>query len=72
MYEAWFLVRLVQPKLILDLARSIDGVGHYIGRRHALRFVSKNDQFVGVRIILRVCRKRLGLYLAEGIVASGL
>ena len=69
-YEAWFLIRLVQPKLILHLARSIDGVSHYIGRCQTLRFVPKHDQLIGVGIVFRVCRKRFGLDLAEGIVAS--
>ena len=69
-YEAWFLIRLVQPKLILHLARSIDGVSHYIGRCQTLRFVPKHDQLVRVGIVFWVCRERFGLDLAKRIVAS--
>ena len=71
-YKARLLVRLVQPELILHLARSIDGVGDYVGRGQTLRFVSKHDQFIGVGIVFWVRRKSLRLYLAERIVASGL
>lgn len=72
MDEAWLLVRLVQPKLVLHLARSIDGVGYNIRGRQTLCFVSKHDQFIGVGIVFWVCRERFGLYLAERIVASGI
>ena len=71
-YEAWFLIRLVQPEFVLDLSRSIDGVSHHIRRCQTLRFVTKHDQLISVWIILRVCRKRFGLDLAEGVVSSGL
>ena len=71
-YEAWFLIRLVQPEFVLDLSRSIDGVSYHIRRCQTLRFVSKHDQLISVWIVFRVCRKRFGLDLAEGIVSSGL
>lgn len=72
MYETWLLVRLVQPKLILDLSRTINRIRHNIGRCQTLRFVTEHDQLVGVRIIFRMCCEGFGLHLAKGIVASGL
>jgi hypothetical protein len=71
-YESWLCIRLVQPELVFDLPGPIDRVGHNIRCRQTLRFVAKHDELISVRIVFWVCRERLGLYLTERVVASGL
>lgn len=70
MDEAWCRVRLLQPKLVFNLADPINGVSHHISRCQTFGLVAKYNEFIRERVDFWMRRKCLGLNRPKGIITT--